>query len=208
MNNNLAYQYVGVPRAPRITKSLIIDLYAGMGTGVPTDQIEQEIEEHHQAFGGLAGPAEGRQKYVQNALGQLPNAKHLVVVGGRSFWKINHLELGTGNNWVYCFYFTSDQNPAVRGGKWYWKCNIGMTANDPFGRIREQTRNAAKDPIVPLLIKTDDEQVLERHIHNFLKERGRHLTNTNTNEDFLTCPSEVARIFFESPYSSGKRIAL
>ena len=57
-----------------------------------------------------------------------------------------------------------------------------------------------EDPIVPLLIRTDDEMVLERHIHNTLRAEHRHLQNTNTNEDFLTCPSEVAQIFFDSPH--------
>ena len=208
MNNNLGYRYAGVPRSPGATKSLIINLYAGKHLGVPTDQMEQEIEDYHQALTGLPVPENSRQKYVRNALGQLPNANFQAFVGGRSYWKINHLELGTGNNWVYCFYFSREQNTAIRDKKWCWKCNIGMTGNDSFGRIRDQTNRAAENPIIPLLIKTNDERALERHIHRTLKERGRHLTNTNTNEDFLTCPSEIARIFFNSPHFSGERISL
>ena len=208
MNNKLGYQYAGVPRSPGATRSLIINLYSGKSLGIPKDQINEEIEDHHQALSGLAVPQRGRQTYVSQALGKLPNANFQAFVGGRSYWKINHLELGTGNNCVYCFYCSREQNMAIRDKKWYWKCNIGRTANNPFDRIREQTGNAAEDPIIPLLIRTDDETALERHIHDILKERGRHLTNTNSNEDFLTCPSEVARIFFDSPYFSGERISL
>ena len=208
MNHNLGYQYAGVPRSPGATRSLIINLYAGKSLGIPKDQINQEIEDYHQALSGLAVPQSGRQKYVSQALGKLPNANFQAFVGGRSYWKINHLELGTGNNWVYCFYFSREQNTAIRDKKWYWKCNIGMTANNPFDRIKTQTSGAAEDPIIPLLIRTDDETALERHIHDILKARGRHLQNTNTNEDFLTCPSEVARIFFDSPHFSGERISL
>ena len=208
MNNNLGYQYAGVPRSPGAPRSLIINLYAGKSLGVPTDQIEQEIEEYHQALSGLAVPERGRQKYIRKALGKLPSANFQAFVGGRSYWKINNLELGTGNNWVYCFYFSRDQTTAIREGQWFWKCNIGRTANNPFDRITDQTRSAAENPIIPLLIRTNDEQTLERHIHNILRERDRHLQNTGTNEDFLTCPSEVARIFFNSPHFSGERIPL
>ncbi len=208
MNNASDYLYAGVPRSPGATKSLIINLYAGKRQGVPTDQINEEIENYHQTLSGLAVPEGGRQKYVSQALGKLPNADFQAFVGGRSYWKINHLELGTGNNWVYCFYFEREQNTAIREKKWYWKCNIGRTSNNPYDRIKTQTSGAAEDPIIPLLIKTDDEKALERHIHNILKERGRHLTNTTTNEDFLTCPSEVAQIFFKSPHFNGERIPL
>ena len=208
MNNASDYLYAGVPRSPGATKSLIINLYAGKRHGIPKDQINEEIENYHQALTGLPVPQSGRQTYVRNALGKLPNANFQAFVDGRSYWKINHLELGTGNNWVYCFYFERAQNTAIREGKWFWKCNIGMTANNPFDRIKTQTSGAAEDPIIPLLIRTDDETALERHIHDILKARGRHLQNTNTNEDFLTCPSEVARIFFDSPHFSGERISL
>ena len=208
MNSNLGYQYAGVPRSPGATKSLIINLYAGKSLGIPTDQMEQEIEDYHKALSGLPVPESRQKKYVRRALGKLPNANFQAYVSGRSYWKINHLQLGTGNNWVYCFYFCVDQNVAIREERWFWKCNIGRTSNDPFDRIKEQTRTAAENPIIPLLIKTDDEQTLETHIHDTLKAKDRHLSNTNTNEDFLTCPSEVARIFFDSPHFSGDRIAL
>ena len=52
-----------------------------------------------------------------------------------------------------------------------------------------------------------DSEIKSRNQHT-LKASDRHLTNTDTNEDFRTCPSEVARIFFDSPYFSGKKIVL
>ena len=170
--------------------------------------MNQKIEERHISLRGKPASERGMRDLIGNALQVLPNTNYLGYVDKQAYWKINRLELGTGNKWVYCFYFPRHQNMAIRGGEWCWKCNIGRTSNDPFDRIKTQTSGAEENPIIPLLIRIDDEMELERHIHNTLKERQRHLQNTNTNEDFLTCPSEVAQIFFESPYFSGERIAL
>ena len=172
------------------------------------DEINREIEERHFNLRGEPASRDNRNRYVSNALRELPNTGHRGRGQGLSYWKIDHLELGTGNKWVYCFYFEPDQYKAMRDKKWCWKCNIGRTGNDPFNRIRTQTSGAAEHPIIPLLIRTDDERTLEIYIHSILKIKGRHLTNTDTNEDFLTCPSEVARIFFDSPDFSGKKISL
>ena len=207
MNHNPTYEYAGIPLSLRSTKSLIIDLYAGKEHAIARDEMNRDIEERHLDLRGRPASSD-TDGYVRRALSGLPNAEYKEYVNGFSYWKINRLELGTGNNWVYCFYFQRDQYRSTRDRKWCWKCNIGMTANNPFDRIKTQTSGAAEDPIIPLLIRTDDETALERHIHDILKERGRHLTNTNTNEDFLTCPSEVARIFFDSPHSSGEKISL
>ena len=208
MNHNPTYEYAEIPLLLPITRSLIIDIYAGKENVITKDEINREIEERHFALRGESASRDDRNRYVSNSLRQLPNAHHRGRGKDLSYWKIDHLELGTGNKWVYCFYFELDQYRARRDKKWCWKCNIGRTGNDPFNRIRNQTSGAPKAPIIPLLIRTDDEKVLETHIHSILKVRGRHLTNTDTNEDFLTCPSEVARIFFESPYFSGERIVL
>ena len=207
MNHNPTYEYAGIPLSPRSTKSLIIDLYAGKENAIARDEVNRDIEERHLDLRGQ--PAlKDTDHYVRRALSGLPNAEYREYVNRCSYWKTKHLELGTGNKWVYCFYFERDQYRATRDRKWCWKCNIGRTINNPSDRIRDQIRDAPKYPIIPLLIRTDDEQTLESHIHNILKERGRHLTNTNTNEDFLTCPSEVARIFFDSPHFNGERIPL
>ena len=208
MNNTSDYPYAGVPRAPRSTRRLIIDLYAGNDLAVPKNEINQNIEERHIALRGEPASETGMRNLIGNALQVLPNTSYRGTINKQSYWRINRLELGTGSNWVYCFYFRRDQNRAVSDNKWCWKCNIGRTGNDPFDRIGTQTSGAAEKPIIPLLIKTDDEQALEPYIHGILRERGRHLTNTNTNEDFITCPSEIAQIFFESSYFSGERISL
>ena len=208
MNHNPTYEYAGVPLLLRSTRSLIIDIYAGKENAISKDIINREIEERHFALRGESADSDDRNRYVSSSLRELPNAGHKGRGKGLSHWRIDRLELGTGNKWVYCFYFELEQYKAIRDGKWCWKCNIGRTRNNPYDRIITQTRGAPKAPIIPLLIRTDDERTLESYIHNILKVRGRHLTNTDTNEDFLTCPSEVARIFFDSPYFSGKRIPL
>ena len=208
MNHNPTYEYAGIPLLLPITRGLIIDIYAGKEHAITKDEINREIEERHFNLRGESASRDDRNRYVNRSLGGLPNAGHRGRGKGLSYWRIDHLELGTGNKWVYCFYFEPDQYKAMRDKKWCWKCNIGRTGNDPFKRIRDQTSGAPKAPIIPLLIRTDNERTLELYIHSILKTKGRHLTNTDTNEDFLTCPSEVARIFFDSPYFSGERIAL
>lgn len=207
MDRNPTYEYAGIPLSSRSTKSLIIDLYAGKEHAIARDEMNRDIEERHLDLRGQPA-VNDTDRYVRRALSGLPNAEYREYVNGCSYWKTNHLELGTGNKWIYCFYFERDQHRAIRDKKWCWKCNIGRTRNDPFDRIRDQTRDAPKYPIIPLLIQTDDELTLERYIHNTLKTKRRHLQNTDTNEDFLTCPSEVARIFFKSPHFSSERIPL
>ena len=208
MNHNPTYEFAGIPLSLRSTRSLIIDIYAGKELACAKDEINRDIEKRHLALRGEPASRGDRNRYVSSSLGELPSASHKGRVKGLSYWRIDHLKLGTGNKWVYCFYFESDQYRAIRDKNWCWKCNIGRTRNDPFGRIRDQTSGAREHPIIPLLIRTDDERILERYVHDTLKERGRHLKNTNTNEDFLTCPSEVARIFFNSSHFSGRRIPL
>jgi hypothetical protein len=208
MNHNPNYVYAEALLLPHTTRSLVIDIYAGKENVIAKDEINREIEERHFNLRGESALRDDRNRYVSRSLRELPNAYHRGRGRGLSYWKIDHLELGTGNKWVYCFYFEPDQYKAMRDKKWCWKCNIGRTSNDPFNRIRDQTSGAPKAPIIPLLIRTDDEKALETYIHSILKARSRHLTNTNTNEDFLTCPSEVARIVFDSPHFNGKKIAL
>ena len=207
MNHNPNYVYAEALLLLHTTKSLIIDIYAGKENAIARDEMRLDIEERHLDLRGQSTPNDP-DYYVRKALSELPNAEHREYVNRCSYWVTNRLELGTGDKWVYCFYFERDQYKATRDKKWCWKCNIGRTRNDPFGRIGKQIRDAPKYPIIPLLIRTDDEKALERHIHDTLKAERRHLTNTNTNEDFLTCPSEVARIFFDSPFFSGKKISL
>ena len=208
MNHNPNYEYAGVPLSLRSTRCFIIDIYGGKALACAKDEINRDIERRHLDLRGELASRGDRNRYVNSALGELPNADHKGRVKDLSYWRIDHLELGTGNKWVYCFYFEVDQYRAIRDKKWCWKCNIGRTGDDPLNRIRDQTSGAPDAPIIPLLIRTDDERTLERYIHDILKERGRHLTNTSTHEDFLTCPSEIARIFFNSPHFRGESIPL
>lgn len=208
MIHNPTYVYAEALLLLHTTRSLIIDIYAGKENVIAKDEINREIEERHFNLRGESALRDDRNRYVSRSLGELPNACHRGRGQGLSYWRIDHLELGTGNKWVYCFYSEPDQYKAMRDKKWCWKCNIGRTGNDPFNRIRNQTSGAPKAPIIPLLIRTDDEKALETYIHSILKARSRHLTNTDTNEDFLTCPSEVVQIFFDSPYFSGNKITL
>ena len=201
MNEN---RYPGryCPLTIKSARSLIVDLYAGHPEAPDKNQIIDTVEQRHLA---LEGRSEGINvtRYVSAALRQLPNAQHGGVSNRRSFWRIERQELGTGGGWVYLFYDLENQQDAINRRRWIWKCNIGQTRQrDPIDRIRQQT---GTNSIVPLLIRTDDPLTLEGQIHSRLREFGRQLDNTGTNEDFLTCPSEVAEIYGSITRSSTSR---
>ncbi len=190
------YQFIGIPFATRSARGLIIDQYAGHKGASSKVEIIKGVSERHEKLGGL--PPEGtKDALVSVALQNLPNAEHRATVNRESYWSIGPLELGSGGEWVYCFYFPQNQRLAIRGSIWLWKCNVGHTKRDPFERIQEQTLSAAEDPIIPLLIRTEDATTLEREVHDKLKTEGKHLSDTNTTEDFLTSPSDVAKIYFK-----------
>ena len=162
-------------------------------------QIKEKVESRHLALEGRSVSV-NLDRHVSRALGQLPNAKHVSVSNRRSFWRIERQELGNGSRWVYLFYDRDDQVDAINRRLWSWKCNIGQTRqSDPLDRIRQQT---GRPFIVPLLIRTDDPAVLEKQIHDKLKDLGKQLENTGNDEDFLTCPSEVVEIYLSIERSS------
>ncbi len=76
MNNTPDYLYAGVPRAPRSTRRLIIDLYAGTELAVAKNEINQQIEERHTALRGLPASERDMRNLIGNALQILPNASH------------------------------------------------------------------------------------------------------------------------------------
>ena len=191
MNENL-YPGRYCPLTIKSVRTLIIDLFAGHSQAPDKNQIIEKVEQRHLALEGRSNQV-NLDRYVSRALGQLPNAKHGGVSNRRSFWRIERQELGSGSSWVYLFYDLDDQVDAINRRLWGWKCNIGHTRqSNPIDRIRQQM---GRNPIVPLLIKTNDPGTLESQIHNRLRGLGRQLDNTGTNEDFLTCPSEVVEIY-------------
>ena len=191
MNENLYPGRYG-PLTVKNVKSHIIDLFAGHSEAPDKIQIKNKVEQRHLALEG-ASDVVNLDRYVSRALGQLPNAQHVGVSNRRSFWRIERQELAGGEGSVYLFYNLADQVDAIHRRLWNWKCNIGQTRQlDPIDRVRQQGGSSL---IVPLLIRTDDPPALERQIHDRLRALGRQLHNTGTNEDFLTCPSEVIEIY-------------
>ena len=191
MNENL-YPGRYCPLTRKRVQTLIIDLFAGHPEAPDKNQIIEKVEQRHLALEGRSH-AVNLDSSVSRALGELPNAKHGGFANRRSFWRIERSVLGSGDSWVYLFYDPDDQVDAINRRLWSWKCNVGQTGkSDPIDRIRQQ---AARNTVVPLLIKTDDPRTLESQIHNRLRELNTQLVNTGTNEDFLTCPSQVAEIY-------------
>lgn len=115
--------------------------------------------------------------------------------------------IGTGDQWVYLYYFPHVRNAARAEwqARWplritRWLCKVGSTIeNDPRQRVRELVglkTGAADCPVIALQIRTPDAKHLEQQvIHAELKRRGLHYSNDGGREWFRTNPEEVRGIY-------------
>lgn len=204
--NKIEYPYTGTPFSTPAAMFHILDRYAGESDAFNKNDIIGELKERHESLGGQPTEDDLVRKKVGLALGKLPNATFIATVQKIAYWKIGTLEIGAGAKWVYCFYYAEDRNRALQTKSLRWRCNIGRTERDPIARIKQQIDESKGNFIVPLLVLTDGDLALESYVHGVLKKYQRQLTDENRNEDFETCPSEVADIVFKSPYFVGKKI--
>ena len=96
-------------------------------------------------------------------------------------------EIGKGDEFVYVYYFRSQVNDEA------WPCKIGSTRKDPVSRIKEQQASMQEEPVVGLLIHTDNARRDERLIHAILKKEKKQL-DTFGKEWFRTRPRYVEKI--------------
>lgn len=92
--------------------------------------------------------------------------------------------IGSGSESVYVYYFPSQEADSS------WPCKIGRAKGDPIKRIRMQQASMQEQPIVALVIKTNDSGALESLIHSSLKK-----ASSFGREWFVTSPTEVEQIF-------------
>lgn len=104
--------------------------------------------------------------------------------------------IGSGKSSVYLYYYPQYRVSAESKGENVWACKIGRTIHgEADGRIRGQATGLPESPKIGLDIKTNEEDKIERIIHNILKVRGKHIEDAPGSEWFLTSPSEVEDIY-------------
>jgi T5orf172 domain len=104
-------------------------------------------------------------------------------------------ELGTGARAIYVYYLPAYRHLAELKGADSWPCKIGRTDRDPFYRILSQLATAFPEPPrIPLILRTDDSQMLETAIHLALVGRGRKIDDAPGDEWFVTNPDEVESV--------------
>ena len=104
--------------------------------------------------------------------------------------------LGEGKSWVYLYYFDKEKAKAQDQRNEVWPCKIGLTQKDPEKRIQQQLEEDSDIPIIALLLRTDEPELLEKTIHGFLRLHGRHIEgDIRGREWFRTNPEEVVSIY-------------
>lgn len=102
--------------------------------------------------------------------------------------------IGRGPESVYVRHYK-----AQRGGapKKNLPCKIGRTLAKPTARIIAQGVFTAfpGEPVVPLVIQTNNSRDLEAVIHSALEFAGKRIKNIRGTEWFLTNPEEVERVY-------------
>ncbi len=92
-------------------------------------------------------------------------------------------EVGAGKHCVYIYYFPSSASGAR------WPCKVGRAKHHPESRIKQQQASMQEEPVIGLLLHTDDPVLLESLIH--ARYRSQQLA-TYGREWFMLNPATVA----------------
>lgn len=103
-------------------------------------------------------------------------------------------EVGSGDESVYVYYFDVYRQLALKQGKTFWPCKIGMTTDNAYSRITDQEKTVFPEmPRLALLVHTDDAHQLEKTIHSILELWGKKLDSPG-DEWYLTNDDEIGQI--------------
>jgi len=102
--------------------------------------------------------------------------------------------IGDGEEAVYVYYYPAYKTSALAAEQDHWLCKIGRTSRFPGIRISEQTTGMPEQPVIGLVIKTDDSRTLESVIKNVLALRKQWSENSPGIEWFVTSPDNVLQI--------------
>jgi hypothetical protein len=104
--------------------------------------------------------------------------------------------IGAGSTSVYVYFSPNDKKLAVLEGRDYWECKVGRTSSpDVDARIFDQGVRTAisRQPVVGLVIHTDNCVEMERALHAALRHGGAGLSAGGGGEWFLTSPDRIER---------------
>ena len=184
------YRYFGVPLMPGIAEELIMELFSGQT--VRRQEIVEAVVQIHEERGGLPSKSQNVGQTILAALRNL-QTNEVAKYNSSDGWQISERTIGSGENWVYLYYFPSHRETVESQGESVWRCKIGKTDDDdPYRRVESQTRSAPERHIIGLLIRTDASDPMEKAIHAIL--RGRRVGEAPGTEWFITNPSEVEEI--------------
>lgn len=220
------YEHAGLPFTKQIAAELIFKTYVGKSP-VDERILLKQIYQIHETGGGLPPERKFSQqdsfnvnRHVRQALSGLhTNGCATRDEWSRHLWYIHEMNihrdereypktLGKGSQEVYCYYYRAYRENAVLTkidpvwkmdiGKILWECKIGEThEQDTPTRVRQQIGVPPEQPVIALILKTDDSQRLENMIHEILKFWDREIPEAQGKEWFLTFPDEVEHIYQE-----------
>ncbi len=220
---NEDYQFKGIPITAAITEHLITSYL--QGKKLRRSEIIDSVEKIHIDNGGLPAEAADFSRTVKKALQNLKNknlaenpssgwwsikqnddiedlsAQVSSDLGNKEEPGENDQEykieavMGDGDEAVYVYYYPAYKASALAAGKDHWLCKIGRTDRLPRIRISEQITGMPEQPVIGLVIKTDDSRAVETVIKNVLSLRGQWSEDSPGIEWFITSPDNVAQIY-------------
>ena len=196
MNTNYEYKYKGKNFTIEAAMHIIQSTHRTKRSITKLTDIMQYAIKHHEEKGGYFATMPIKP-LVEKALYRLEKngyAHHI----SHERWELpkhNQRIYGTGDQFVYLYYFDTYKQSALQNEHLYWRCKIGETTKKPEKYIKVRGTNMPEKPIIALLLRTHDCSNLEKFIHAALKLKGRHIKDTLGNEWFLTNPDEVAQLF-------------
>ena len=96
---------------------------------------------------------------------------------------------------MYCFYLPTYRREAEQNGADRWPIKIGRTTGSLAGRLAHLATAMPEAPVVAVVIRTHDADLLEKALQNILSYRGLWLAEAAGSEWYLTNPTEITRTF-------------
>lgn len=104
------------------------------------------------------------------------------------------LTLGDGDQFLYAFYLPTYRELAEARGESAWPMKVGMTTTTVQQRIDGFRTALPEEPVVALVVRTDNAALLEKLVHSVLSLRGRR-EETGGSEWFRTSTHEIQEIY-------------
>lgn len=212
--NSSNHKYEGVKLMPSIFSDLLIEKFDGKRFK-RKDAIHL-IMNYFANQGGLIDGVDGVSVF-KRASSKLKN--NGLVNPAYGIWQLNYkkagvkvveasstttnkfnIEIGTGNQSVYVYYFDVYRRLALVNEEKEWSCKIGKTNDSPYFRILNQEKTVfPEEPVLAILIHTNNSTKYECTIHSILDFKGKKMKSPG-NEWYMTNIEEILKIvhFMES----------